>query len=373
MSTPQRFHFSPVSRRDFIGRISLGAASFALTSRLAAAAAEGRKLGVALCGLGRYSTAELGPALKLTQHCRLMGVVTGAREKGLKWAADYRFPEKNIFSYETMHQLADHRDIDIVYVVTPNALHAPNAIAAAKAGKHVIVEKPMATTVAECDAIIAACRAAKVQHAVGYRLHYDPFHQELMRLAREDFAPLTKMAGNRGFVARERQWRQRRELSGGGPMMDLGIYINQGAVMAAGNVAPLAVTAKHLPTTKPEIFVDTEEGTQWTMEFPNGAICEAFTSYNHSSDTFRAEGAKGWIEFKQKAFTYRGAVVETSRGKLDFGAPVNQQARQMDDFAQCVREGRESRVSGLMGRRDLAVIEAIFAAAKTGQRVVVKV
>src|SRR4051812_25605743 len=163
MSTPQRSHFSPVSRREFLGRVSLGAASFALTARLGAAEAAGKKLGVALCGLGGYATRELGPALKLTEHCRLMGVVTGSREKGLQWAKDHGFPEKNIYSYDTMEQLADNRDIDIVYVVTPNAIHAPNAIAAAKAGKHVIVEKPMATTVAECDAMIAACNAAKVK------------------------------------------------------------------------------------------------------------------------------------------------------------------------------------------------------------------
>jgi glucose-fructose oxidoreductase len=374
MSVPHRSHFSPVSRREFLGRLSLGAASLALSSRLRGAEAGGRKLGVALCGLGGYSTRELGPALKLTQHCQLMGVVTGSREKGQQWAKDYGFPEKNIYGYDTMAQLAENRDIDMVYVVTPNGIHAANAIAAAKAGKHVIVEKPMANTVAECDAILAACRTAKVKHSVGYRLHFDPYHQEMMRLAKEnDFGAFMKMSGNRSFVARARQWRQDKKLAGGGPMMDLGVYIIQGACMASGGVAPVAVTAKHIPTTKPEIFTDTEEGTNWTMEFANGAVCEAFTSYNHSSDTFRAEGDKGWIEFKQKAFTYRGSVVETSRGKLDYGPPVNQQARQMDDFAQCVRDGRESRVSGEMGRRDLAIVEAIYVAAETGKRTLVKV
>src|SRR5262249_14498676 len=111
------------------------------------------------------------------------------------------------------------------------------------------------------------------------------------------------------------------------------------------------------------------EGTDWTMEFANGAICEGFTSYNHSSDTFRAEGAKGFIEFKEKAFTYRGAKVETQNGPLDFGPYVNQQALQMDDFAQCVRENRESRVSGELGRRDNRIIDAIYEAARTGKRV----
>ncbi len=377
MHTPRRSDYSPVSRREFLGRLSLGAAGVAALAsrRLSAEAVAGeRKLGVALCGLGRYATNELGPALKLTQNCRLMGVVTGSPEKGRKFASEYGFPEKNIYSYETMGRLADNRDIDIVYVVTPNGIHAQNVIAAAQAGKHVITEKPMANTVAECDAMIAACRAANVKLSVGYRLHFDPYHREMMRLARDlDFGPFMKMKGNRGFVARERLWRQVKKLSGGGPMMDLGIYINQGAVMAAGGVMPVAVTAKHIPTTKPEIFVDVEEGTNWTLEFPNGAVCEAFTSYNHSADQFRAEGEKGWIEFKQKAFTYRGAVVETSRGKLDFGPPINQQSRQIDDFATCIRENRESRVSGVMGRRDLAIIEAIYAsAAQDGKRTLVR-
>jgi glucose-fructose oxidoreductase len=79
-----------------------------------------------------------------------------------------------VYGYDTMARLADNPDIDIVYVVTPNGLHAGHCIAAAKAGKHVICEKPMANTVAECDAIIAACRAAGVRLSVGYRLHFDP-------------------------------------------------------------------------------------------------------------------------------------------------------------------------------------------------------
>jgi glucose-fructose oxidoreductase len=369
MNTPSH----SVSRREFLGQLALGSASLAFAARLRGQAAGTRKLGVALVGLGSYSRGQLGPALKLTQHCRLAGVVTGDRAKGRQWAQQYEFPEKNIYGYDAMHQLADNRDIDIVYVVTPNGLHAEHAIAAAKAGKHVICEKPMANTVAECDAMLAACRAAKVKLSIGYRLHFDPFHQEMMRLAREkDFGAFTRMKGDRGFVMATKVWRADHKLAGGGPMMDLGVYLIQGACMAA-NGAPIAVTAVQIPTTKPQLFTDVEEGTRWTMEFPGGAVCEAFTSYAHSADTFRAEGDKGWIEFKSRAFTYNGAVVETSRGKLDFGPFVNQQARQMDDFALCIREGRESRVPGEMGRRDMVIVEAIYEASRTGKKVVVKV
>jgi glucose-fructose oxidoreductase len=369
-----RADFSPVSRRTFLGRLSLGATAFAAAPLMRAqGGAKPKKLGVALVGLGNYSRGQLGPALKLTNECELRGVVTGDPAKGAQWAKDYGFPEKNVYGYGTMARLADNPDIDIVYVVTPNGLHAGHVITAAKAGKHVICEKPMARTAAECDTMLAACRAANVKLSIGYRLHFDPYHQEMMRMAKDPaVAPFTKITGNRGFVAKTRAWRQDKKLAGGGPMMDLGIYIIHGACMAAG-AAPSFVTAKHIPTTKPEIFVDVEEGTHWTMEFPNGAVCEAFTSYNHSSDTFRAESANGFIDFKEKAFTYRGAKVETHKGPLDFGPYVNQQALQMDDFAQCVRAKRESRVPGEMGRRDNAIMDAVYEAARTGKKVAVKV
>ncbi len=357
-------------RQIAVGAATVGA--FGVRGATAAPAETGqRKLGVALVGLGRYSTGQLGPALRETKHCRLAGVVTGSSEKAAKWAQDFDLPKRCIYNYTTMEQMADNPDIDIVYVVTPNGLHARHAIAAARAGKHVIVEKPMANTVAECDAILAACRAAKVKHSIGYRLHFDPYHREMVRLARDKgFGPFMTMNGNRSFELAPGKWRADKALAGGGPMMDLGIYIIQAACMVSGG-APVTVTATELPKTKPAQFGEgVEETIQWTMKFPNGAVCEARTSYvGPSNDSFRAAGDKGWIHFKEKAFTYRGTVCETSRGVLNFQPFVNQQALQMDDFAICVRDGLESRVPGEMGRRDLTIIEAIYKAARTGEQV----
>jgi glucose-fructose oxidoreductase len=359
------------SRRLFLQQLSMGTAAVLAAGPLSLYAERSRQqrtLGIALVGLGKYSTGQLGPALKQTKNCKLMGVVTGSREKGEQWAKDHGFPVKNIYSYDTMHQLADNKDIDIVYVVTPNGLHATHAIAAAQAGKHVICEKPMARTVAECDSIIAACKKAGVKLSIGYRLHFDPYHKEMMRLAKEkDFGAFTKMTGDRGFVMQNKVWRADKQLAGGGPIMDLGVYIIHGACMAANGAAPLWVTASEQPKTRPEIFSDVEEGMNWTMEFPGGAVCTAQTGYQHSADKFRAEGDKGWIEFKEHAFTYRGMVVDSSRGPITF-TPPNQQALQMDDFADCLLTGRQTPVPGELGRRDLAIIEAIYKAAASGKR-----
>lgn len=345
-----------------------------LPASLRASSAPEKKLGVALVGLGGYSSGQLAPALGLTKHCRLAGVVTGSREKGLDWARRHGFSEKAVYGYDTMARMADNPDIDIVYVVTPNALHAEHTIAAAKAGKHVICEKPMAVSVAECDAMIAACRKAGVKLSIGYRLHFDPYHQEVMRLAQaQELGAFKTMDGAFSFVMSRRQWRATKSLAGGGPLMDLGVYVMQEACMAAGGptkgggpfVAPVAVTAHEVKKSRPEFFVDVEETIEWTMEFAGGFRATCRTSYNENLNRARIEAEHGWIELGP-AYSYNGLRVRTSARNLSFNPPVNQQALQMDDFALCVREGRESRVAGEMGRRDLAIIEAIYASAREG-------
>ena len=366
---------SPLSRRRFIGQVSSAAAAIALAPKINRAAdrpAEGRKLGIALVGLGYYSTHELAPALRLTEHCKLAGVVTGNRAKGAKWAEEYGFPETNVYGYDTMARMADNRDIDIVYAVTPNGLHAEHCIAAAKAGKHVICEKPMANTVAECDAIIVACKDAGVRLSIGYRVHFDPFHEELRRLARsKDFGPFMKMTGKCAFRMGGPQWRADKKLAGGGPTMDLGVYLIQESCMGA-DAAPMAVIARELPKKRPELFRDVEETIEWTLEFPEGGRSECYTSYNDSYDRFRADADKGWYEISP-AFGYRGLKASTSKGPIEIVPPRSQQALQMDDFAKCVKSSEPSRVPGEMGRRDLVVIEAIFASAASGKRVEIKV
>ena len=362
-----------VSRRNFIGALTAGAAIASLPRTLGQAAAPERKLGVALVGLGGYATGQLGPALRLTKFCRLAGVVTGSPAKGRAWAKDFGFPEKNIYGYDTMARLADNPDIDIVYVVTPNALHAEHCIAAAKAGKQVISEKPFTTTVAEAEAVLAVFREKKTRHSIGYRLHFDPYHEELRRLAREkDFGEFTKVTGGFSFVMPQKVWRADKKLAGGGPVMDLGIYFIQGACMAANGVAPVAVTAKTGPITRPDIFTDVEETMNFTLEFANGMIAEGTTSYEGRLQRIRAEAPKGWIEL-QNAFAYSGIRGATSAKTLSFVPPVNQQALQMDDFAQCILQNKPSRVLGELGLRDMKIIAAIYeSAANDGKRVAVK-
>ena len=360
-----------LSRRDFLRGLSITTAGLALTPRYITellAQKSGRKLGMAMLGLGGYAANQLAPALRETKLCQLTAVVTGHPEKGEKWAQQYNLKKENVYSYENFDRIADNRDVDIVYVVTPPALHPEFTIRAAKAGKHVISEKPMATSVSDCDRMIAACKKAKVQLGIGYRMHYDLFRKELMRIAQaQEFGPFMKMSGTFSFVMNEHQWRVEKKLAGGGAMMDLGIYVLQAASQAA-NAYPVSVTAHEEPKLRPDFFNETEETIKFTLNFANGATCEGTTSFNGQGNYFKAEGSKGWFEMTRGAFNYNGGVGQTSKGPLNYPW-INQQAAQMDDFAECVLSGRKTPVPGEMGRTHIAIIMAVYEAARTGRLV----
>ncbi|RZK88699.1 MAG: Gfo/Idh/MocA family oxidoreductase, partial [Hymenobacter sp.] len=172
---------SATSRRAFMRTLSLGAgATLAGTSALANPLgwlAADRKLGVALVGLGNYSKGQLAPALQQTKYCQLAGIVTGSPAKAAQWQKQYSLPAKNCYDYKTFDRILDNPAIDIVYVVLPNAMHAEYVIRAAQAGKHVICEKPMATSAADARQMIAAMKKAGKQFSVGYRLHFEPHNQ----------------------------------------------------------------------------------------------------------------------------------------------------------------------------------------------------
>ncbi len=259
------------------------------------------------------------------------------------------------------------RQSDIVYVVTLNALHAEHCIKAARAGKHVICEKPFTVSVSETDSVIAACRSAGVKLSLGYRLHFDPFHEVLRNMVRTGSpGQFGQMTGAFSFVLQGHIWRSTRALAGGGPL-DPGVYVIQETCMATGEVPPIAVTARELPKIRPEDFVDVKELIEWEMELPHGEICKGRTSYNESSNQFRTDSDSGWFEMNP-ACTPRGLEGATHQGPLEFPA-LRQQALQMDHFAKCILKNRESRVGGSMGRRDIVIIEAIYQAAKTDQRI----
>jgi predicted dehydrogenase len=324
------------------------------------------KLGVALLGLGTYSTEELAPALQETEHCYLAGVVSGSLEKLAQWRSNYGLADEACYTYESFDAIRNNPAIDIVYVVTPNACHADWVVRAAAAGKHVICEKPMAITVADCDRMIGACRDAGKLLSIGYRLHFEPHNLEAMRLGREKVLGAPTLIEAQHGMSETGGWRIDKELSGGGPLMDVGIYCVQ-AVRYVTGLEPEAITAQEGPKTQPEKFRNVEESLNWQMEMPGGIIAKCSTSYTEEQNLLRVETTGGWFELKP-AYPYEGISGDSSGGPLRF-AEVNQQAKQMDDFALCIKEGRASGVPGEEGRKDVRILQAIYQAMETGERV----
>jgi len=322
------------------------------------------KLGVALVGLGTYSTYELAPSLMETEYCRLAAIVTGTPSKEKEWMDKYNIPKENVYNYENFDSIKDNDDVDIVYVVLPNSMHADFSIRAAKAGKHVICEKPMAVTVKECDDIINACASANVKLSVGYRLHSEPYTQEVKRMVKEKtFGEVQYVSAEAAYFSDQYpdQWRLNKALSGGGALMNMGVYAIQSAIYGVG-MNPISVTAQEF-STRPAYFKDTDETITAQLEFPNGAFGNVFTSHNVNVNRMYVSCTNGWFEL-DPANNYGPLKGRTSAGNEIKFPHKRQQALQMDDFAKHILKGEVNRVPGEMGKRDMIIVEAIYQSIK---------
>jgi predicted dehydrogenase len=361
-----RFH----TRRDFLKTSAIAVSSIpfigGMSSRVLAAEPE-RKIGFALAGLGNLSTHQIAPALQKTKFCKLTGIITGHPAKAERWKAQYSIPDKNIYNYDNMEQMADNPDIDVVYVVTPNALHAEHTIKAAKAGKHVLSEKPMEVSVEKCQQMIDDCKKAGRQLAIGYRMHFEPNTLECIRLSREKvFGDLKAIDAGFGFpIGDPTQWRLKKNLSGGGPLMDVGIYALQATRYLSGE-EPIQVSG-FTTVTDPVKFNEVEESIVWDAKFPSGLITRCSATYKFPDmNGFKAYADKGSFELNP-GFSYGGIKGKRSDGQEIHLPQIDQFAAEMDDFAQCILENRPTKVPGEEGLRDVKIMMAIYESAKSGK------
>ncbi len=360
----------PSSRRNFLRQLSVGAGALTLGSALSSfdeLLLAPKKLGIALVGLGSYSSGQLAPALQHTKNCYLAGIVTGTPEKAKTWSVKYSIPQKNIYNYENFDSIAQNPDIDIIYVVLPVALHKEFTIRAAKAGKHVICEKPMAVNAADCREMIAACKQANRMLSIGYRLHFEPHNLEVMRLGQQAvLGKVTQLETANGFVygGDPNAWRLKKALSGGGGLMDMGIYAIQGVRYTLGQ-EPIAVKAIQ-EKTKPELFKDVDETVFWELEFPGGFKSKGKSSYNNNWSLLKAKTTKGFFEL-EPAYGYGGIDGRTSNGPMNI-PNINQQAAQMDDFANGINLKKPTRVPGEEGLKDMLVVDAIYRSLDSGKQ-----
>lgn len=363
---------NPILRRTFIKNVSkaAGAAAlvspFTLLSSVSCAQTQKEKLGIALVGLGNYSSTMLGPSLLETENCYLAGIVTGTPDKADSWAKKFNLKKENVYNYDNYDEIANNSDIDIIYVVLPNSMHAEYTIRALEAGKHVICEKPMGLNAEECQRMIDTAKKVNRKLAIGYRLHYDPYFIEVKRLAQNEvFGKVNFMEGGLGYsyTPQAGHWRLSKAM-GGGSLYNLGVYPIQGVRHAKGS-EPIFVTAQAM-IQRPEIFKEVYEMFTWQLEWADGTMASCFTGPNAGLDRLYVGCVNGWIN-NQPSYNYSGQAVETSNGKLNY-KQVNQQKLQMDDFARCVMQNEESIVSGEEGLKDLKIVDAIYRSIASGKK-----
>jgi predicted dehydrogenase len=367
-----------ISRRVFVHNFGIGVGASAIMTSLPSFVTlpennpktyNDKKLNIALCGLGRYA-GYLADGLEISKFCRLAGIITGTPSKAIDWGKKYNIPDKNIYNYQNFDEIIHNKDIDLVYVVLPNAMHKEFVIRAAKAGKHVIVEKPMAITAEDCQEMIAICKKANVQLGLGYRLHYEPYNIEIKRLGQEKvFGQVRLIEASLGYNTGDTiDWHVNKAMSGGGPLMNLGIYCVQASRYVLGE-DPVSVTAQFGPITNKIKFAEVEESITWQLNFPSGAVCNSSSSYSCGIDRLFASADEGFFELSP-AISYGPFKGKTSKGDLNF-PEINQQQTQLDEMGKLIIENKPlpSHITGEEGLKDVSILQAIYEAARTGKKV----
>jgi glucose-fructose oxidoreductase len=253
-----------------------------------------------------------------------------------------------------------------VYVVTPNSLHAEHTITALEAGKHVICEKPMAMTATEAMQMINTAKKARKKLSIGYRMHFDPTFVEAKRLGQsEAFGTVNYIESALGysFTPDVNSWKVKRAM-GGGSLYNLGVYPIQSARHVKGS-EPVYVTAQ-ATTRRKEIFKEIAETFTWQLEWADGTLCNSYSGPVAFIDRLFAGCTDGFIEL-DPATQYRGVKGHSTKGVFDFKS-VFQQQLQVDDFATCIQEGKESIVGGQEGWKDMLIIDAIHRAIASGSK-----
>ena len=325
------------------------------------------KIGWAIVGLGTLALNEIMPAFAEAKFSKPAALVSGHPDKAKQVARVYDIEPDAIYDYDSYDRLAEDDRVQAVYIVLPNSMHAEYTIRGLKAGKHVLCEKPMAVTVAECERMIAAAEEAQRKLMIAYRLHYEPFNRKVMELCRDDaVGKLRTYASSFCQNVSAPNIRLSADL-GGGPVGDVGVYSINAARYCVGE-EPTEVTAVADDHGDPR-FREVPGSVAYTMRFPSGVVASCDCSFaGGDSARYRVHGSDGHIGM-DPAFPYRGQRLFVAKGNTVTEhelTPVNQFASEMDHFSQCIQDGKQPRTPGAEGLADMKVVVAIHESYRNG-------
>ncbi|KPF63198.1 Gfo/Idh/MocA family protein [Porphyrobacter sp. AAP60] len=334
-------------------------------------------VGFAIIGLGDYALKQIMPRFAQSGRAHIAAIVSGNPAK-LKQVGDaYGVPESARYSYDSFAQIATNPAVEAVYIILPTGLHAEWAERAFAAGKHVLCEKPMALSGAECERMIAASQRANRKLMIAYRCHFEPYNMAAMALMEDDAVGAlrlirTEHSYRMGPTTPSENWRVSRALAGGGPLEDYGIYGLQAALYLSGEMPESISAATYRPANDPR-FAEIFAHVSAQLRFPSGATAHVVTSYDSAGlNMVEARGTEGVLKM-QPATNYGGNTLTLEAGRnrqeLTPGDSEVQFARQLDHLASAIRDNTPIITPGEMGLRDLRLIEAIYASAASGQTV----
>jgi predicted dehydrogenase len=370
-----------VTRRGFITRVGQGLLAANLTgSLLKDASAQlkvpdppGKKLGWAIVGLGSLSIHQILPAFAKCEKSRVVAFVSGHADKANKLALRYGVSPRNIYNYQNYDSIKDNPDVDIIYIVLPNGMHAEYTVRGFQAGKHVLCEKPMANTPAECQQMTDAAHQADRKLMIAYRCRYEPYNREAIRIAQSKELGATQMIiADAGFnIGDPSQWRLNKKLAGGGSLMDIGIYALNASRYLSGE-EPAEVNAMTYTTPGDPRFKEVEEHITFQLRFPSGLLANCTSSYGYFPQShYRVVGTEGGLEM-DPATWYTGLRMKVERRNTieerEFPA-VDHFATEMDHMSECVMQNKEPLTPGEEGLRDLKIMMKIYEAAQSRQTI----
>ncbi|SDM57899.1 Predicted dehydrogenase [Catalinimonas alkaloidigena] len=336
-----------------------------------------QRVGYALVGLGHLTLEELLPAFGECARSKPVALVSGSPEKMQRVAQQYGIKPENCYNYETYDQLKDNPEVQAIYIVLPNGMHAEYTIRGAEAGKHILCEKPMANTPEECEAMIAACQRAQRLLMVAYRIQYEATNRLVRDLVRNQHYGKVKYieAFNGQSSANPDHWRHKIALAGGGALPDIGLYCLNTIRFLLGE-EPTEVFAYQYSTPGDPLFREVEEMVSWQMRFPSGLVTNSATHYQaHESRRYRVMAERGWMNM-DAAFAYQGQQLAISYAEgqqertEEVQLPVkNQFAAEIDHFSTCILEGKRPYTPGEEGLQDHRIMAAIYQSAREGRPV----
>jgi predicted dehydrogenase len=362
------------TRRQLITQSLLTASALALAPHVRGADDQ-KKIGFCVVGIGSLAKNQIIPALAHTKNASLVALVSGhAATKAPPIVKEFHLKSASVYNYENFDSIKDNPDIDVVYIVLPNSMHAEYTIRALKAGKHVLCEKPMATSVEDCQAMIDAAKGANKILQIGYRLQHEPVNMKAISLLRlGELGKIKNIDAGAGFsIGDPTQWRLNKKMAGGGSMMDIGIYAQNACRYLTGE-EPVEVSAMTYSTPNDPRFKEVEETMLFTLRFASGLLSNCVSSYGFGVNRFKVTCEKGSIE-GDPFLSYKDlslfATLPGKPARQDITPEqVDQFGAEMDDLAQCIRENKPSRTPGEEGLRDMKVITALYESAKTGRAV----